>query len=196
MTDKTPHSVLLVSSSEKGVAAISGLIEKINFTPLTTVRNAGEARRLSGVQNFDIIIINAPLSDEFGTELALQFAESTCSGVMLLTKTELYDLVESKTEDMGVITVAKPIDRPQFYHSMKLLAAMRDKYAKLENENKKLKLKLDEVKLVQRAKRMLMECLKMTEPQAHRYIERQAMDMRVTKYEVANAIIRTYTDSY
>lgn len=196
MIDKAPHSVLLVSSSEKGIAAITGLIVKKDFTPLTTVKNAGEARRIAGVQNFDIIIINTPLSDEFGTELALQLAESTCAGVMLLAKTDLCELVTGKTEDLGVVTVAKPIDRTMFHHAMKLLSAMRNKYAKLESENKKLKMKLDEVKLVQRAKRMLMECLKMTEPQAHRYIERQAMDMRITKYEVANAVIKTYTDSY
>lgn len=196
MTNKAPHSILLVSSGEKGVAAITNLLGQNDFGPVTTVKNAGEARRLLSVQNFDIIIINTPLSDEFGTELALHYAEYTCSGIMLIAKADISEIVSSKTEDLGVITVAKPIDRPMFHHALKLLSAMRDKYAVLENENKKLKQKLDEVKLVQRAKRMLMECLKMSESQAHRYIEKQAMDMRITKYEVANSIIRTYTDSY
>lgn len=196
MTNSALHSVMLVSSSEKGIAAITGIIEKNSFSAPVTVKNAGEARRLAGIRNFDIIIINAPLSDEFGTELAMQFAESTCSGIMLLTKADIYELAAHKTEDLGIVTVSKPIDRTFFHHAMKLLSAMRNKYAKLESENKKLQMKLDEVKLVQRAKRMLMECLKMSEPQAHRYIERQAMDMRVTKYEIANSIIKTYTDSY
>lgn len=196
MLNKAPHSILLISSGEKGIAAITGLLGQNDFSPVSTVKNAGEARRLLSVQNFDIIIINTPLTDEFGTELALQLAESTCSGVMLIAKTDISEIVAAKTEDLGVVTIAKPIDRTMFHHSLKLLSSMRDKFAALENENKKLKQKLDEVKLVQRAKRMLMECLKMSESQAHRYIEKQAMDMRVTKYEVANSIIRTYTDSY
>ena len=32
----------------------------------------------------------------------------------------------------------------------------------------------------------------MTEPQAHRYIEKQAMDLRITRREVAEGIISTY----
>lgn len=196
MIQKTSHSVLLVSSGEKGIDAITGLLRNNEFSAVTTVKSSGEARRLLSVQNFDIIIINTPLSDEFGTELALQLAENTCSGIMLITKADISEVVALKTEDLGVITIAKPIDRTLFHHTLKLLSAVRDKYAVLENENKKLKQKLDEVRLVQRAKRMLMECLHMSESQAHHYIERQAMDMRITKYEVANSIIRTYTDSY
>ena len=73
---------------------------------------------------------------------------------------------------------------------------MISRYKKLEAQNEELKEKLSEVKLVERAKNVLMECLKMTEPQAHRYLEKQAMDMRVTKKEAANSVIRTYTDSY
>ena len=72
---------------------------------------------------------------------------------------------------------------------------MQNKFALLEQENKKLKLKLDELKIVQRAKNMLMENLDMTESEAHRFIEKQAMDMRTTKYEVANSVIKTYTNS-
>ncbi len=196
MTNNTSHSILLVSSSEKGAEAITKLVEKAGYPSVCTVKNAAEARRLLSVQHFDIIIINAPLSDEFGTELALQLAETTCSGIMMITKSDISEVVASKTEDLGVITVAKPIDRTLFYHAIKLLCSMQDKFSLLENENKKLKMKLEEIKLVQRAKRVLMECLHMSEPQAHRYIEKQAMDMRITRYEVANSIIKTYTDSY
>ena len=45
-----------------------------------------------------------------------------------------------------------------------------------------------------RAKWSLIECLKMTEEQAHRYIEKQAMDERLSKRAVAEAIIKTYKE--
>ena len=50
----------------------------------------------------------------------------------------------------------------------------------------------DEQRLIARAKRMLMLYLNMSEPMAHRYIEKRAMDMRVTKKEIARNILKTY----
>lgn len=50
----------------------------------------------------------------------------------------------------------------------------------------------DEQYLIARAKRALMLYLNMSEPTAHRYIEKRAMDMRVTKKEIARNILKTY----
>ena len=46
--------------------------------------------------------------------------------------------------------------------------------------------------MVDRAKCAMIQYLNMTEPQAHRYIEKQAMDLRITKKEVARGILETY----
>ena len=43
-----------------------------------------------------------------------------------------------------------------------------------------------------RAKWLLIECLNMTEAEAHRYIEKQAMDLRISRREAAENIIKTY----
>ena len=51
---------------------------------------------------------------------------------------------------------------------------------------------LDEMRLINRAKRILMLYLNMSEPSAHRYIEKRARDMRVTKTEIAKNILKTY----
>ena len=51
---------------------------------------------------------------------------------------------------------------------------------------------MNEVRIINRAKCCLIEYLKMTEPQAHRYIEKQAMDLRQTKREIAESILKTY----
>ena len=48
------------------------------------------------------------------------------------------------------------------------------------------------MRLIDRAKCVLIQYLTMTEPQAHRYIEKQAMDTRTTRREVAQQILRTY----
>ena len=48
------------------------------------------------------------------------------------------------------------------------------------------------MRLVDRAKCTLVQYLGFTEAQAHRYLEKQAMDMRMTRREVAEEILRTY----
>lgn len=62
----------------------------------------------------------------------------------------------------------------------------------MNDEILKLKQKEQERHLVTRAKGVLMQYLNMTEEQAHRYIEKQAMDMRSTKKSIALSILSTY----
>ena len=62
----------------------------------------------------------------------------------------------------------------------------------LIKEKEKLKSRISEIKLVDRAKCTLIEYLRMSEEQAHHYIEKQAMDFRLTKVEVAKNILKIY----
>ena len=64
--------------------------------------------------------------------------------------------------------------------------------AGLLQENRKLCRKIEDMGIVDRAKCVLIQVLKMTEPQAHRYIEKQAMNMRVTRRQVAEELLKTY----
>ena len=68
----------------------------------------------------------------------------------------------------------------------------RSRILGLQNRNLQLQEKIEEIRLVDRAKCALIQYLDMTEPQAHRYLEKQAMDMRCTRREIAEAVLRTY----
>ena len=72
------------------------------------------------------------------------------------------------------------------------MAAVRERLRNAEKKTISLEAKMEEIRLVNRAKWMLIEKLQMTEPDAHRYIEKQAMDRCVTKGEVAESILKTY----
>ena len=63
---------------------------------------------------------------------------------------------------------------------------------KFEKKTLSFEEKMQEIRLVNRAKWLLISELKMEEPQAHRYIEKQAMDRCITRKEVAEEIINTY----
>ena len=74
-----------------------------------------------------------------------------------------------------------------------MLIATQNRWQHFDRENQKLRTKMEEVRIVARAKCILVEYLRMSEQQAHRYIEKQAMDMRTSKKNVAENILKTYT---
>ena len=72
------------------------------------------------------------------------------------------------------------------------LISARERIRKTEKKTLSIEEKMEEIRLVNRAKWLLIDELKMTEPDAHRYIEKQAMDRCVPKQQVAQEIIKTY----
>lgn len=185
-------SALIVSSSEKGKNILSEIIKMSGFSKIETVSNGSEVRRVFIQNNFDIVLINAPLTDEFGHDLALNITENTSSGVILMVKSNIADDICAKVENFGVFIVEKPLNSQLLYQAIKLVSTSTKRIIKLKEENLKLKNKISEIRLIDRAKCILIQYLNMTESQAHRYIEKQAMDRRITKKEVAQNILKTY----
>ncbi|MBC8532849.1 ANTAR domain-containing response regulator [Yeguia hominis] len=192
LCEKPPQHVLIVSSAEKGAAYISELLNPRAYDAVAVAKSGTEARRMLISETYELVVINAPLSDEFGHELAIRVAEDGASGVILIVKNELFDEICHRVGDDGVLTVAKPVSRHLFYQAVKLLEAVQARWRKLEKENRKLQVKLEEIRIVARAKCILMEYLNMSEGDAHRYIEKQAMDLRTTKKTVAENVLKTY----
>lgn len=188
---RTQHRVLIVSAVEKIYEYITEILPPGEFSPILRAASAGEAKRMLVSDEADIVIINTPLPDEFGTELALDLSGGT-AGVLLLVKNDYFDQVCYKVEREGVLTVGKPSSRQTLYGAVKLAAAMSARLVKMERKNKTLREKMADIRTVNRAKWLLIENLNMTEKDAHYYIEKQAMDMRLSRHEVAENIIRTY----
>ena len=92
----------------------------------------------------------------------------------------------------GVVTVEKPITAAQMHQCIIAFRAYSSKIKEIQQENKKLKEQLEEIKVINRAKCVLMQCLAMSEPQAHKYLEKQAMDLRISKKNVAEQVLTTY----
>ena len=92
----------------------------------------------------------------------------------------------------GVMVIAKPINRHLFHHYLLFADCFRSRIMRIERENEKLKHMVEDLKIINRAKLLLVTCLNMSEEQAHRYLEKQAMDLQTSKLAVAKQVIRTY----
>ena len=186
------YSVLLVSASEKFHTSTMPLLPMTDFWPVQWAKSVAEAQRQLAQQTYDIVLINAPLPDDLGMRLAIDTCSNSSAGVLLLVKNEIYNDVYAKTVAYGVMTLSKPTSVQMVAQSLKVLCATRERLRRVEERQLTVEEKIEEIRLMNRAKWLLIECLSMTEADAHRYIEKQAMDLRISKRQAAENIIRTY----
>ena len=78
------------------------------------------------------------------------------------------------------------------FQSLRVLCAIRERLRHMKSKQTTVKEKIEEIRLINRTKWLLIECLHMTGTDAHRYIARKAMEQKITKREAAEMIIRTY----
>ena len=188
---KTKYRVLVAGGNEKLCELLSEILPRNEYEFLVPAKTAGEVRRLTMDRNVDLVILNAPLKDEFGVQLAQDLAENNL-GVLLLTGSDVSEQVSYRVEQSGVITLAKPTTRQSLYIALRALTALRSKLLQMEQKTKALQQKVADIHTVNHAKWLLIQHDNMTENDAHRFIEKQAMDMRLSRREVAESIIRTY----
>ena len=148
-----------------------------------------EARRRMDTNDYEVIIINTPLPDEFGHELGTDAVQKTDAGVILLAKTGTAEQIADKLQDFGVLVLGKPFTGAQFRQAVQLAASNYKRLAVLRAENAKLLDKIAQLRLVDRAKCYLIEKKHYTETEAHRLIEKMAMDTRRPRGEIAQEIL-------
>lgn len=183
---------LIISGSEKRLDGVIGFLKTCGCGSVAVVSSGSEARRMIPHDDYDLILINTPLKDEFGHQLAVKLCESTCSGVILICKADLAEEMVNRTGDYGVCVVSKPLNKQELVKALRIGSAFRHRLLTMQKENNKLRAKLEEMRYVSRAKFLLISEQGMTEEAAHRYIEKSAMDTRRTRKEVSLEVIAKY----
>ena len=186
------YSVLVVSSSEAFNNALSALLPAFRYDPVRYVSGIGAAKRILNEREFDFVIINSPLPDGAGTDLAIDCSNSGGGVALMIVHAGTLEGIRSKVTEHGVFTIDKPLSTQMFSTALDWMASARERLRKFEKKTLSFEEKMQEIRLVNRAKWLLISELKMEEPQAHRYIEKQAMDRCITRKEVAEEIINTY----
>ena len=183
------YSVLVVSAAAKFHTSLRGMLPEDRYEPLCAAGSVAEARRMLLERLFDIVIISAPLPDEFGTKLALHIIERSSAGVLLLVKAEHYPDLAARLSPQGILLLQKPTTPALLLQSMQLLCGTRERLRRMEEKTATIEEKMAEIRLVNRAKWRLIQERGLTEQEAHRYIEKQAMDRCVTRRTVAEEIL-------
>lgn len=187
-------NILIAGKTEEICDSIAQLLLELDCDNIS-IFTSGTIIRGVDISKFDSVIISTPLSDEFGLDLVADIAKDTKNGVVVLAKREIADEVQKKIRFTGAFVLPRPFNKALLVQTIKLAEVAHIGMAKLEEENRQLSQQLSDMKIVNRAKSMLMQYLNLTEEQAHRHIQKQAMDLRRTQRAVAEDILKTYQNT-
>lgn len=183
------YSVLIVSSSEKFNTTFKEMLPTRDFDPIHIVSSVYQAQMRIAERQYDIIIINSPLFDESGIEFSIDSGSSNNTVTLLIVRNELYDDVYSKVVKYGTFVMRKPFSLQVVTQSVNDIKSARERLRRLEKKTVSLEERMAEIRLVNRAKLILIANMNISEEEAHRYIEKTAMDNGKTKREIATEII-------
>lgn len=186
------YSVLIVSASERFRDSLLSLLPEAAYSPIVTAASVGEAERDRNQRDFDFVFINSPLPDDAGIRFAIDCCRSGGTVAVLFTAAALYEQVLARAAEHGVFVLPRPVPRDAILRGLNWMTAARERLRVYEKKARPIEEKMEEIRLVNRAKWLLISELKLSEPDAHRYITRQAMDRCLSKREVAEEIVRLY----
>jgi hypothetical protein len=116
-------------------------------------------------------------------------------GSVLLVRSELYEETYYRCLPHGVFTFSKPIDRETLTGAMRSLCTVRERIRAMEKKQATVEERIEELRLINKAKWLLIQHRGCSEEEAHRSILSRAMEQRRSKKEIAQEIIRTFSEA-
>ena len=183
----TQHSILIVSSSGQFDAIVNRSLT--GYITKDICKSAAIARRFVLERYYDLVVINAPLPDENGEDLAMDVSENCNASILLVTPQDVADAAMERLSDHGILIVPKPAPGGRIDKAIRFLFSIQDRMHAIERKRQAAEEKIEELRIVSKAKILLVEKKKMTEDEAHRYIGKQAMDRGVSRRRIAERIL-------
>lgn len=187
------YSVLLVSAASRFNGALEPLLPASLYSPVLTVSSVSAAKQALAQRTFDFVLVHSPLPDDQGLRFAAGVSASSSSAVLVLVRAEFYEEVYYKMRESGVFLLPRPLSRPSLERALHWMASARERLRRLEKKSLSMEEKMAEIRLVNRAKWLLIQHLGLDEAQAHRHLEKQAMDLCITKRQAAETVIQEYS---
>ena len=181
------HSILIVSAAEQFDQFIRKSLP--GYSTVETVKSAALARRSILEKYYDIVVINSPLPDETGEDFAIDVTGTCSASVLIVTPQDQFDGALLRVTDYGIMVMPKPSPRGRIDKAVRYLLAVQNRMHQLEKKTQTLEEKIEEIRFVSKAKVLLVEKLHMTEEEAHRQIQKQAMDQGISRKSAAARIL-------
>ena len=165
------------------------LLEEHGYEIVGQASDGEEAVRLANELEPDLIVMDVKMPKMDGITAADKIAEDRICAVVMLTAFSQRDLIKRAKEAGAMAYVVKPFDASDVIPAIEIAMARFAEIRGVEDEVMDLEELLESRKIVDQAKGILQTSLDLTEPEAFRWIQKTAMDLRKSMREVAQGVI-------
>jgi AmiR/NasT family two-component response regulator len=137
----------------------------------------------------DLVILDVKMPRLDGIAAAEQIAGRRIAPVVILTAFSQRDLVERARDAGAMAYLVKPFDQTDLVPAIEMAVSRFTELRQLESEVEDLTERLETRKLVDRAKGVLQQRLGLSEPESFRWIQKTAMDLRLSMRQVAEGVV-------
>ncbi|HET6151676.1 MAG TPA: response regulator [Marmoricola sp.] len=137
----------------------------------------------------DLVILDVKMPRLDGIAAAERIASQRIAPVVMLTAFSQRDLVERARDAGAMAYLVKPFDKSDLVPAIEMATSRFAELQQLEAEVADLTDRLETRKVVDKAKGVLQEKLGLSEPDAFRWIQKTAMDLRLSMREVADGVV-------
>jgi AmiR/NasT family two-component response regulator len=192
VTDTPSGAAKTVVVAEDEVLIRMDLAEMLTEEGYEVVGQAGDgvtAVELAERHRPDLVILDVKMPVLDGIAAAEQIAGQRIAPVVILTAFSQRDLVERARDAGAMAYLVKPFTQADLVPAIEMAVSRFTELAQLEAEVADLTDRLETRKAVERAKSLLMDQLSLTEPEAFRWIQKTAMDLRLSMRQVAEGVV-------
>jgi response regulator NasT len=163
------------------------MLTEAGYEVVAQAENGAVAVDLAKLHKPDLAILDVKMPEMDGITAAEQII--TLAPVLMLTAFSQRDLVE-RARDAGVMAyVVKPFSISDLVPAIEIAISRHTQMKSLETEVADLYERLETRKIIDRAKGILMKAMNLSEPESFAWIQKTAMDRRISMKQVAQAVI-------
>lgn len=163
------------------------MLTEAGYEVIAQAENGAVAIELAKEHKPDLAILDVKMPEVDGITAAEQII--SISPVLMLTAFSQRELIE-RARDAGVMAyVVKPFSINDLIPAIEIAISRHKQMKSLEAEVADIYERLESRKIIDRAKGILMKALNLSEPEAFSWIQKTAMDRRISMKEVAAAVI-------
>jgi response regulator NasT len=183
-----PLRVLVVEDESLIRMDVVATLSEAGFEVVAEANDGEEAVELASKLNPDVVVMDIKMPKVDGITAAERISQLKIP-VVLLTAFSQPELVTRATEAGAMAYLTKPFKPGDLLPAIQIAIVRNEEVAALEQEISDLSERLETRKLMDRAKGLLMSKMKLSEPDAFRWIQKASMDRRLSMSQVAKAVI-------
>jgi AmiR/NasT family two-component response regulator len=192
VTDPAPPAPRTVVIAEDETLIRMDLAEMLTEEGYDVVGQAGDGAKaieLAEQLRPDLVILDVKMPVLDGIAAAEAIAGKRIAPVVILTAFSQRELVERARDAGAMAYLVKPFTQSDLMPAIEMAVSRFAELSMLESEVADLTERLETRKAVDRAKSILQEQLQLSEPEAFRWIQKTAMDLRQSMRQVAQGVI-------